>query len=58
MLNNLAEKYDYNKTYSSSDIVIYNNKLYICNDETTREFDETKWKQIYIADLMRGTEKT
>lgn len=50
----IAPSYDSTVTYNTEDVVLYNGTTYICNtDDTTGEWDSTKWDKVYIADLTQ-----
>lgn len=48
----IAENYDNTQTYSSGDIVYYEDKLYQANTQTTGDFDSTKWTEVSVVDLI------
>lgn len=39
-------EYDQSKSYSTKDVCIYNNYLWICTSATTGTFDESKWDKL------------
>ena len=61
---NLEEKlgtyentYDSTETYSIGSIVVYDKKIYECLQETTGEFDTTKWQEVTVKELIDKVEE-
>lgn len=56
LLKNLAPEYvdDENQKYASGDIVIQNEKIIICEKDTSGPFDETCWRETSLSELFRG----
>lgn len=54
--SDIAPSYDLNKTYSSGDVVFFNNRLYKCNTtiSTAESFDNSKWDHTTLIDIIRG----
>lgn len=49
----LAPEYSSSSTYDSGDIVIYDNDLYMCMDDSvTGTWDSTSWQAIKVSDLF------
>lgn len=49
----LAPAYNSSSTYDSGDIVIYDNDLYMCMDDSiTGTWDSTNWQAIKVSDLF------
>lgn len=53
---NLAQPYDNTLTYSVGNVVIYDKKMYQCIEaiDTEEGFDSSKWKQIYLMNLLNN----
>lgn len=49
-----ADEYDPTKSYSKNDRCVFNNEWYECLDNTTGEFDTTKWKKRYLVEYIGG----
>ena len=55
-LNSLfAEEYDSTKSYVMGNKCVFEKQWYQCKEDTTGEFDETKWKKKYLVDYMGGS---
>lgn len=53
----IADAYDENNTYNTGDYCIFNDVLYICNDDNvTGAWDGTKWDATTIADELNRVE--
>ena len=46
------EVYEPTKTYAIGNMVIYDSKIYRCTAITTGEFDDTKWEEVSIRELI------
>ena len=46
---NAADAYDDTANYKAGDLAIYQNRLYKATDDTSGDFDPTKWQQTNIA---------
>ena len=44
--------YNFEETYVIGNMVIYDSKIYICIATTTGDFDDTKWEEISIKELI------
>ena len=42
--------YSTSESYEEGDIVVYEGKIYKCNDDTTGSWDSTKWDEISLLD--------
>lgn len=51
-LGTYTNTYDSTETYLIGSIVVYDKKIYECLEETTGEFDTTKWQEISIKELI------
>ena len=51
-IKNIADEYDASKTYNTNDYCIYENKLYVCAQETTGEFDSEKWNEANVVEAI------
>ena len=50
-LDCIALPYDEEKEWTVNDTCIYEGLLYKCNEDTTGEFDSSKWDRIYLDEL-------
>ena len=48
----IATEYDSSKTYYIGDLVMHDNKLYICASQTSGPWDASKWEETNIADTI------
>ena len=54
---NVADEYDSTSTYNTGDITIYENTLYVCQDDSvTGAWDSTKWSATTVDDLIPKTD--
>ena len=44
--------YDSTETYAVGDMVIHNSKIYRCTATTTGDFDDTKWEEVSVKELI------
>ena len=51
-IKNIADEYDASKTYNANDYCIYGNKLYVCTQEATGEFDSEKWEEANVVEAI------
>lgn len=51
-IKNIADEYDASKTYNVNDYCIYENKLYVCTQEATGEFDSEKWNEANVVEAI------
>ena len=52
LLGSLAPNYDENETYIENDIVVYNDKVWICKNTATGEWDSDKWELNVLKVIM------
>ena len=52
LLGSLAPNYDENETYIENDIVVYNDKVWICKNTATGEWDSDKWELNVLKAIM------
>lgn len=52
--DNVAPQYDENVSYGCGEFVMKDKMLKQCLEQTTGTFDETKWKDAYLTDMLRG----
>ena len=45
----IAPEYDETQEYKKFNYCIYNNTMYVCLEDTTGPFDETKWKETKVS---------
>lgn len=51
----IADVYDPNNQYTAGDYCVYNDVLYVCNDNTTGAFDPTKWTATNAVEEIKET---
>ena len=47
--SSIAPEYDETQEYKKFNYCIYNNTMYVCLEDTTGPFDETKWKETKVS---------
>lgn len=47
--SSIAPEYDETQAYKKFNYCIYNNTMYVCLEDTTGPFDETKWKETKVS---------
>lgn len=52
LLGSLAPNYNENETYIENDIVVYNDKVWICKNTATGEWDSDKWELNVLKVIM------
>lgn len=58
LIKNMANMYNAGNSYSQGDVVIYDDMMYMANDNTSGTFDPSKWDNLYLVDLIKGIGET